>query len=100
MSSILSSIRALLASIIDLFVSVIQTAAGIVTGALGAVVSGIEAVFGLFGTLGKDAFDLVSGLVGFLLGNIVIIGVLVAAFVGYTVYQQRQGKSVSGKKMA
>jgi hypothetical protein len=26
--------------------------------------------------------------------NIVIIGVLVAAFVGYTAYMQRQGKSI------
>jgi len=100
MSSILASLRSLVSSIIGLFASVIQTIAGIFTSILRAIVSGIESAFGLFGTLGKDAFDLVSGLVGFLLGNIVIIGVLVAAFVGYTMYQQRQGKSVSGKKTA
>ncbi|MCJ1436006.1 hypothetical protein MMC27_005384 [Xylographa pallens] len=100
MSSILASLRSLVSSIIGLITSIIQTIANVFTSLLSAVVSGIESVFGLFGTLGKDAFDLVSGLVGFLLGNIVIIGMLVAAFVGYTVYQQRQGKSVSGKKMA
>ncbi|MCJ1294146.1 hypothetical protein MMC34_005703 [Xylographa carneopallida] len=100
MSSILSSLRALLSSIVGLVASVLQTIAHLFTSALNLVVSGVEAVFGLFGTLGRDAFDLVSGLVGFLLGNIVIIGVLVAAFVGYTVFQQRQGKSVSGKKVA
>ncbi len=32
------------------------------------------------------------------IGNIVIIGILAAAFVGYTVYQQQQGRSVSGGK--
>ncbi|MCJ1392890.1 hypothetical protein MMC18_005762 [Xylographa bjoerkii] len=100
MSSILQSLRDLAASIVGLFASVLQTVVGIFTSLVRAFVSGVEAVFGLFGTLGKDAFDLVSGLVGFLLGNIVIIGVLVAAFVGYTMYQQRQGKSVTGKKTA
>ncbi|MCJ1405572.1 hypothetical protein MMC11_008800 [Xylographa trunciseda] len=100
MASILASVRDLLASIVGLFTSVLQTIVNIFASAVRAVVAGVEAVFGLFGTLGKDAFDLVSGLVGFLLGNIVIIGVLAAAFVGYTVYQQRQGRSVSGKKTA
>lgn len=32
------------------------------------------------------------------IGNILIIGVLAAAFVGYTVYAQRQGGRVKGKK--
>ena len=69
MSSIIASLRSLVSSIIGLFASVIETVVGIFTSIVGAIVSGIEAVFGLFGTLGKDAFDLVSGLVGFLLGK-------------------------------
>ena len=32
------------------------------------------------------------------LGNIVVIGLLIAAFVGYSAYQQKQGRTASGKK--
>lgn len=32
-------------------------------------------------------------------GNIVVIGVVAAGFFAYTVYQQRQGRSVTAKKV-
>ncbi|MCJ1411402.1 hypothetical protein MMC19_005491 [Ptychographa xylographoides] len=89
MTGITSSISALISSIIQIFTSILNT-----------ILNGVQSVAAVAGTLVKDVFDLASGLVGFLLGNIVIIGVLIAAFVGYTVYQQRQGKSLSGKKTA
>ena len=60
-----------------------------------------SALLRVAGVMGSAEWDRMTVLMGCATtGNIVIIGVLVAAFVGYTVYQQRQGKSVSGKKMA
>ncbi|MCJ1477803.1 hypothetical protein MMC13_006476 [Lambiella insularis] len=98
MAGIVESIGNIISSIMGLFASIFQTILDIFASIFHAIISAIQSVFSVIGTLGRDLVDLMSGLVGFLLGNIVIIGVLIAAFVGYTVFQQRQGKSVTGKK--
>jgi len=46
----------------------------------------------------QSILGLFQGLIAFLLNNIVIIGVIIAGFVGYSAYQQRQHKTVTGKK--
>lgn len=113
MASILSSLENLVASIFDIFRSIFNT-----------VLSALESVSAIFANLVRSIFDLMSGLVGFILGmfssfftrvvkvnvklkpcfsgNIVIIGILIAAFVGYSAYRQKHqgGGIAAGKKRA
>ena len=104
MSGIISGIQ-------DLFSSVIEIFAGI----FNAILSAFQNVFALAKNILASVFDLLSGAVGFVLGlcchrvyaedwliilgvpgNIVLIGVLIAAFIGYQAYTgKRVGK---GKK--
>ncbi|MCJ1245346.1 hypothetical protein MMC30_002550 [Trapelia coarctata] len=87
MTGITSSISNLLQSILDIF-----------TGILRTIFSSVQGVFAVSGTLVQDIVNMFQGLLGFLLSNIIIIGVLVAAFVGYSAYQQKQHKTTTGKK--
>ena len=113
MTGITSSLSALVQSILDIFTSIVN-----------AIFSSVKGVFAVAGTLVGDVAAMAQGLVAFFFSefssvsfdfpvewscdaerrwglivrvhadNIVIIGVLVAAFVGYTAYVQRQGKSI------
>ncbi|CAF9922196.1 hypothetical protein IMSHALPRED_005612 [Imshaugia aleurites] len=86
MSSLISGLENLVSSLFE-----------ILTGILNSVVSAIQSVFGLARDLIASIFDLMSGVVGFVLGNIVIIGLLVAAYVGYSAYRQKnQGGGITG----
>jgi len=86
MSSLASGISNLFSSLFE-----------ILGGILNSVFSAVQSVFGLAQDLISSIFDLMSGLVGFVLCNIVIIGVLVAAYVGYSAYRQKnQGGGVTG----
>jgi len=87
MTGILTSISNLLQSILDVFTSLFNT-----------LFSSIQGVFALAATAVQSVLGLFQGLIGFLLNNIVIIGVIIAGFVGYSAYQQRQHKTVTGKK--
>ncbi|MCJ1325036.1 hypothetical protein MMC10_001698 [Thelotrema lepadinum] len=89
MTGILSSIQNLLQSILDIFKGLFNT-----------ILSGLEGVFALTGTAVEDVAALAKSLVDLVLGNIVIIGVLIAALVGFSAYQQRQGKAVNGSTMS
>ncbi|KAL8915664.1 MAG: hypothetical protein Q9172_006782 [Xanthocarpia lactea] len=85
MSSITSSLSNLVSSFLDILKSIFLT-----------FYSALETVFATASSLLHSIADLFSGLVGFILGNIVIIGFLVAAFVGYSAYQQKQGRNKKG----
>ena len=111
MASIFSGLQDLISSIFEIFRGIFST-----------IVSGFESVLGLFQNLISSIFDLMSGFVGFILGkvyftcswastnsyadvlmnigNIVIIGVLAAAWVGYSAYRQKHqgGGITAGKK--
>ncbi|KAF6230857.1 hypothetical protein HO173_010973 [Letharia columbiana] len=85
MSSVTTGISNLLSSLFE-----------ILTGIVRSVFSAVQSVFGLARDLIASIFDLMSGLVGFVLGNIVIIGVLVAVYVGYSAYRQKnQGGGIT-----
>ncbi|MCJ1300468.1 hypothetical protein MMC08_003265 [Hypocenomyce scalaris] len=87
MTGITSSLSNLLGSILDIFRSILNT-----------LLSSLQGVGAVCVTSLSSIFDLAKGLFEFLLGNIVIIAVLVVAFVGYTAFQQRQGRGVAGGK--
>ncbi|KAI4223432.1 MAG: hypothetical protein L6R36_005424 [Xanthoria steineri] len=85
MSSITSSLNNLISSFLDILTSIFNT-----------FYSALETVFATASSLLSSIVDLFSGFVGFILGNIVIIGLIVAAFVGYSAYQQKQGRNKKG----
>ncbi|KAL8831877.1 MAG: hypothetical protein Q9170_005104 [Blastenia crenularia] len=85
MSSITSSLSDLLSSFLSILRSIFDT-----------FYSAIETVFTTASSLISSIVDLFSGFVGFIFGNIVIIGLLIAAFVGYSAYQQKQGRNKKG----
>ncbi|KAI4231639.1 MAG: hypothetical protein L6R40_007672 [Gallowayella cf. fulva] len=85
MSSITTSLSNLLSSFLDIIRSIFLT-----------FYSALETVFTTASSLISSIVDLFSGAVGFIFGNIAIIGVLVAAFVGYSAYQQKQGRNKKG----
>ncbi|KAI9672446.1 MAG: hypothetical protein M1829_004525 [Trizodia sp. TS-e1964] len=84
MTGIVSALENLLASIFGVFRNLLLTFLSVFQS-IGAVF--ISFITGIFG-LAKD-------LVGFFFNNVVVLLVLVAAAVGYAVYQQRQGRPVT-----
>ncbi|KAI4209816.1 MAG: hypothetical protein LQ351_007285 [Letrouitia transgressa] len=90
MSSITHSLNNLLTSFLNVIRAIFDTA-----------FSAIETVFATASSAIASIADLALGLFNWILSNIVIIGLLVAAFVGYSAYQQKQGRNKKGqvKKM-
>ncbi|KAF2840428.1 hypothetical protein M501DRAFT_1015481 [Patellaria atrata CBS 101060] len=87
MTSIINGLQNLVASVFEIFGGIINT-----------VLSTLQSFLAVFTTLAKDVLQLFQGLINFMLQNIVIIGVLAAAFVGFTVLTQRQNKPIAHKK--
>ncbi|KAI9798989.1 MAG: hypothetical protein M1833_004342 [Piccolia ochrophora] len=89
MSSITHSLNNLLTSIFDIFRSLLNT-----------LLSSVQSVGAVLTNLVRSVADLALSLFNFLLNNIVILGLIAAAFVGYSVYRQRHGQdTVSRKKV-
>ncbi|KAL8791711.1 MAG: hypothetical protein Q9195_005718 [Heterodermia aff. obscurata] len=89
MSSITSSLSSLLHSILDIFRSILET-----------LLHFLQTVFATAQNLVASTIDLAGGLVHFILSNIIIIGVLIAAYVGYTAYRQKNQPGGISKKRA
>jgi len=83
MTGITSAISDLISSILGIFTNVFST-----------LFAGVEGVFATFGTLLTSVFDLLQGFIGFVLGNLFILGILAVGLMGYVVYSQRKGKSI------
>ncbi|KIX98664.1 uncharacterized protein Z520_05965 [Fonsecaea multimorphosa CBS 102226] len=81
MSDIAKGVSNLVASIFEIIKGIFVTVYNVFEGALNAVIG-----------LLKNTFNLAEGVLGFLIGNIFIIGTLCAVYFGYVLYQQRQGK--------
>ncbi|KAL8747881.1 MAG: hypothetical protein Q9184_007541 [Pyrenodesmia sp. 2 TL-2023] len=80
-------------SLSDLFHSFLS----ILRNILSTFYHAIETVFATASSLISSLADLMRGFLGFILSNIVIIGFLVAAFVGYSAYQQNLGRNKKGQ---
>jgi len=89
MPTIVDSFASLVSSIFQTFGAALQSVFAVFQSLLNAILSTIQAVFAvLWGAISGLARTF-EGLTKFLLGNIVVIGAAVAAFVVYTAYQQR-----------
>ncbi|EXJ76539.1 uncharacterized protein A1O5_01047 [Cladophialophora psammophila CBS 110553] len=81
MSDIVKGVSNLFASIFEIIRGIFVTVFNIFEGALNAAIG-----------LLKNTFNAAEGVLGFIVGNIFIIGTLCAIYFGYVLYQQRQGK--------
>ncbi|KAG7007608.1 hypothetical protein G7Y79_00009g027170 [Physcia stellaris] len=89
MANATDSLTSLLTSILDIFRSIIET-----------LFHTIQTVFATAQNLISSTVDLAGGVVQFVLSNVVIIGVLIAAYVGYTAYKQKNQPGSISKKRA
>ncbi|KAK0515224.1 hypothetical protein JMJ35_002603 [Cladonia borealis] len=102
MAGIFDGLTNLISSILEIFQGILSTILSAFQSVFSIIQNLLSSILGLFQNLISSVFDLMSGAVGFVLGNIVIIGVLVAAYVGYSAYTQknRGGGITGGKKRA
>ncbi|KAL8920635.1 MAG: hypothetical protein Q9208_006117 [Pyrenodesmia sp. 3 TL-2023] len=84
------SITSSLSDLLSSFLSIIRNI-------LSSFYHAFETVFATASSLVASIADLMRGFVGFIFGNIVIIGFLIAAFVGYSAYQQQSGRNKKGQ---
>ncbi|KAL6714344.1 hypothetical protein ACLMJK_007767 [Lecanora helva] len=101
MSGIISGLQHLFSSVIEIFTGIINTIVSLFQSALTTLLAAFSSLLELFQSLIASIFDLMSGMIGFVLGNIVIIGVLTAAYVGYSAYKQKNnqgGRGITGRK--
>ncbi|TVY85075.1 hypothetical protein LSUE1_G000795 [Lachnellula suecica] len=100
MPSLVESLGNFVASIFHAFTAVLGSIAAVFQSTFSAIIGVFQTALSAVGTTISGLAHTFEGLVKFLLSNIVVIGVLAAGFVGYTVYQQRQGRAVTtGKKV-
>ncbi|KAI4159241.1 MAG: hypothetical protein LQ342_006761 [Letrouitia transgressa] len=101
MSSITHSLNNLLASFLNVIRAIFDTAFSAIetvfTTASSAIASIADLALGLFNWILRDFVVYMEANGAGFAGNIVIIGLLVAAFVGYSAYQQKQGRNKKGQ---
>ncbi|KAI4956764.1 hypothetical protein J4E86_005235 [Alternaria arbusti] len=95
MSSIVNALSDLVSSMVELVWSFITTAGALVQKtaqfALNFVLEMIDLVVNFF----RGLVDLAGGIVSFVLGNVLMLGVVAAAVFGFLKYQRSQGKQVT-----
>ncbi|KAF2020204.1 hypothetical protein BU24DRAFT_490011 [Aaosphaeria arxii CBS 175.79] len=94
MSSIVSALSDLVKSLIEVVYSFIETAAHLVQHTLNFALNFFSSVINVFVEFFKGLIDLAGGIASFVLGNVVILLVLGAAFFGFLQYQRNQGNTV------
>ena len=101
MTSILAAIKDVFASLAELIWSFVSTAMDLAQKTLHFFLSFVQEIFQLVVNFFRGLVDLAGGIFGFVLGNILMLGVVAAAVFGFLQYQRSQGKQVTvgGKKM-
>lgn len=98
--AITNAIEDLFASIYELFATVFSTIYNILQTFVNAIISFFSGIVNMFGDILSGAVDIVGGVGKFLLGNIVIIGLLAAGAYIYVQYTAQGRQVASGKKTA
>ncbi|TAQ89319.1 hypothetical protein B7494_g2337 [Chlorociboria aeruginascens] len=95
MPSVVDSLSSLVSSLFHAITATIGSIVAVFQSLLGAILGVFQTFFAAVGTAISGLAQTFEGLVKFLLGNIVVIGGAIAAFVAYSWYQQRSGRTVS-----
>ena len=94
MSSIIKSLSDVFTSLVELVWSFFTTAGDLVQKTASFVLKFASEVLDLFVNFFRGLIDLAGGIVGFVLGNILMLGVLAAIVLGFLQYQRNQGNTV------
>ncbi|KAJ8114098.1 hypothetical protein OPT61_g3936 [Boeremia exigua] len=94
MSSIVKSLSDVFTSLLELVWSFVTTAGDLVQKTASFVLKFFSEVIDLFVNFFRGLVDLAGGIVGFVLGNILMLGVLAAIVFGFLQYQRNQGNTV------
>ncbi|KAJ4326230.1 hypothetical protein N0V94_000177 [Neodidymelliopsis sp. IMI 364377] len=94
MSSIVKSLSDVATSLIELVWSFFTTAGDLVQKTVSFVLKFFSEILDLFVNFFRGLIDLAGGIVGFVLGNILMLGVLAAVVFGFLQYQRNQGNTV------
>ncbi|CAF9918338.1 MAG: hypothetical protein GOMPHAMPRED_001493 [Gomphillus americanus] len=88
MASIISALQDIVAGILNFIQAIIST-----------IMSTISGTFSVAGSTVKEGTHATGNLIDLVLSNIIPIGVVIAALVGFSAYQQSRGRAVGGKTM-
>ncbi|KAF2816464.1 uncharacterized protein BDZ99DRAFT_433734 [Mytilinidion resinicola] len=94
MSGIFQSLSDLVTSLFEVIGSFFKTFFDLIYGVFAMIVNLFSGAINLVLDFFKGLVELTGGVVGFVFGNILIIGVLAVAFFGFLQYQRNQGRTV------
>ncbi|KAF2024505.1 hypothetical protein EK21DRAFT_104618 [Setomelanomma holmii] len=94
MSSIVHALSDLVSSFVELIWSFFTTAGHLVQNTFQFAAKFATEIVGLVINFFKGLVDLAGGIVSFLVGNVIMLAVLAAAFFGFLQYQRSQGRPV------
>ncbi|KAF1837658.1 hypothetical protein BDW02DRAFT_565766 [Decorospora gaudefroyi] len=95
MSSIVNALQDLVASMMELVWSFVTTAGELVQKTAQFAISFATELLDLVANFFRGLVDLAGGIVSFLLGNVLMLGVVAAAVLGFLQYQRSQGRQVA-----
>jgi len=94
MSSIINALTHLARSLVELVWSFFTTGGELIQKTAHFFLRFVTEIFDLFVNFFRGLVDLAGGLVSFVLGNVLMLGVIAAAVFGFLQYQRSQGKPV------
>ncbi|KAH3914786.1 hypothetical protein HBI56_019690 [Parastagonospora nodorum] len=94
MSSIVSALSDLVSSMVEVVWSFFTTALHLVENTAQFAAKFATEIVELVINFFKGLVDLAGGIVSFLVGNVIMLAVLAAAFFGFLQYQRSQGRPV------
>ncbi|KAF2846251.1 hypothetical protein T440DRAFT_522005 [Plenodomus tracheiphilus IPT5] len=94
MSSIVKAVTDLFASVLELVWSFFTTAGTLVQKTAEFALKFVTEILDLVVNFFRGLVDLAGGLVSFLLGNVLMLGVVAVAVFGFLQYQRSQGRPV------
>ncbi|KAF1941070.1 hypothetical protein EJ02DRAFT_423416 [Clathrospora elynae] len=95
MSSIINALTDLVTSVMELIWSFFTTAGDLVQKTAQFALKFVTEILDLVVSFFRGLVDLAGGIVSFLLGNVLMLGVVAAAVFGFLQYQRSQGRQVS-----
>ncbi|EDU44976.1 hypothetical protein PtrSN002B_001623 [Pyrenophora tritici-repentis] len=95
MSSIVSALTDLVKSLLEVVWSFFTTAGELVQKTAQFFLSIATGILNLFVDFFRGLVDLAGGLVSFILGNVLMLGVIAALVFGFLQYQRSQGRTVT-----
>ncbi|KAF2496984.1 hypothetical protein BU16DRAFT_507757 [Lophium mytilinum] len=94
MSGIFQSLSDLVTSLFEVIGSLFKTVFDLIYGIFATILNVFSGAINMVLEFFKGMVELAGGVVGFVFGNIIIIGVLAIAFFGFLQYQRNQGRTV------